>query len=143
MTSQLNLTHYQELLAIRLVPLFDHFFFLCALPYSMSEAVVILVLKPSKDSEDCPSYRPISLKNVDAQILANRLAKGIGDFSCGPNLTYAQEGHQSQPLCPIPIVGIWSSFPWTLKWEKLHRFGFSYKFLKWLRMFYSAPKANI
>lgn len=44
---------------------------------SLSEAVVLLVLKPGKDPEDCSSYRPISLVNVDTKFLAKILASWL------------------------------------------------------------------
>lgn len=47
------------------------------LPPSMSEAVIVVIPTPNKDSDLCSSYCPISLLNVDAKIvtkiLANRL----------------------------------------------------------------------
>lgn len=47
------------------------------IPHSMTEAVIVLVPKPAKNTEICASYLPISLLNVDAKIftkiLANRL----------------------------------------------------------------------
>lgn len=57
--------------------LFDRFFSLEALPDSMSEAVVVLVLKPGKDPEDYSSYRLISLINVEVKILAKILANRL------------------------------------------------------------------
>lgn len=38
---------------------------------------MVLVLKPDNDPEDCSSYRPISLINVDAKILAKILANQL------------------------------------------------------------------
>lgn len=61
-------SHHQDLLAPWLVSIYAQFFKLEALPESMSEAVVVLIPKPGKDPENCSSYRPISLLNVDAKI---------------------------------------------------------------------------
>ena len=43
------------------------------LPETMSLASISLILKKSKDPEDPASYRPISLINVDAKVLAKGL----------------------------------------------------------------------
>lgn len=45
-----------------------------SLPYSMSEAVIVVVLKPDKDPKFCKSHRSISLINVDTKRLAKILA---------------------------------------------------------------------
>lgn len=46
-----------------------------------SRAYMVLLLKPGKDPQECSSYRPIALLNVDLKILtkvlASRLAKVI------------------------------------------------------------------
>lgn len=68
--------HYQDLLAPRLMSLFAQFFSLEALPDSISE-VVVFVSKPGKNPEDCSSYRPNSLINVDAKILAKILSNRV------------------------------------------------------------------
>lgn len=41
------------------------------LPESLSLANICLILKKNKDPEDPASYRPVSLINVDAKVLAN------------------------------------------------------------------------
>lgn len=43
------------------------------LPPTMAEAVIVVILKPGKALEQCSSYRPISLLNVDAKLLAKVL----------------------------------------------------------------------
>lgn len=39
------------------------------LPATMRQAVITVLLKPGKDIEQCKSYRPISLIDVDTKIL--------------------------------------------------------------------------
>lgn len=68
---------YQDILAPRLASLFAQFSSLGSQPGSMSEVVIVLLPKPGKDSEHCTSYRPISLLNVDAKILAKILANQL------------------------------------------------------------------
>lgn len=57
-----------------LLPRLRFFFFLEALetaylPPSMIEAVIVLILKPDKDSLSPVSYRPISLLTTDVKLL--------------------------------------------------------------------------
>lgn len=47
------------------------------LPKSLREALVVLIPKSHKDHDLWESYRPISLINVDAKILAKLLAKRL------------------------------------------------------------------
>ena len=45
-----------------------------SLPQTLTEASIILLLKPGKENTECGSYRPISLLNSDVKILAKTLA---------------------------------------------------------------------
>lgn len=47
------------------------------LPDTMSEALIVVIPKPTKDPTLCSSYRPISLLNVDAKLLAKVLANRL------------------------------------------------------------------
>lgn len=69
---------YQELLAPRLTALLKQFMEKESLPESTYDAIVVLVPKPGKDPEECTSYRPISLINADAKLLAKILATRLG-----------------------------------------------------------------
>lgn len=73
-------SQHVELLAPKLTVLLSDFTKQEALPESMAEAVIVLVPKPSKDPLDSTSYRPISLLNVDAKVLATILAFIHGHF---------------------------------------------------------------
>lgn len=44
------------------------------LPPSMMEANISLVHKKSKPADECSSYRPISVLNIDSKLLAKVLA---------------------------------------------------------------------
>ena len=46
-------------------------------PYSFCEATITLIPKPDKDVTKKANYRPISLMNKDAKILANRIPQHI------------------------------------------------------------------
>src|SRR4029434_2285635 len=50
-----------------------------SLPPTFSQASISLLLKKDKDPTHCGSYRPISLLNVDAKILAKVLAHRLED----------------------------------------------------------------
>lgn len=67
-------SQYIELLVPRLTGLFTEFATLESLPGSMKEAIIVLVPKLGKDSQKCASYRPLSLLNIDAKVLAKILA---------------------------------------------------------------------
>lgn len=67
-------SQHTELLAPRLTSLLTDFTRQGALPDSMAEVIIVLVPKPGKDPLEYASYRPISLLNVDAKVLAKVLS---------------------------------------------------------------------
>ena len=47
------------------------------LPNSFYEATIILITKSDQDNTKKENYRPISLMNIDAKVLANRIQQHI------------------------------------------------------------------
>lgn len=47
------------------------------LPPSMNEAVIVLILKPGKDSLSPDSFRPISLLTTDVKLLAHEYLQPV------------------------------------------------------------------
>lgn len=77
----LTVTFYKEfkdLLTPHLVTLFEELYERGKLPPTLREAMKVTIPKPGKSPEECSSYCPLSLLNVDTKIdtkiLANRLA---------------------------------------------------------------------
>ena len=68
------------------------------LPNSFYEATITLIPKPDKDSTKKENYRPISLMNIDAKILAVLLQSFLQKNS-RPIVCYLHRRHQSPPNC--------------------------------------------
>lgn len=56
---------YQEHILPTLLDTYHYAFELGTLPESFYDASIVTLLKPDKNPEDCGSYRPISLLNID------------------------------------------------------------------------------
>lgn len=57
-----------------LLNMFNHSFELGSLPKTLTEANISLILKKGKPGDECSSFRPISLLNLDVKILCKILA---------------------------------------------------------------------
>lgn len=69
--------HYPDILLTRLHEMLTNAAEMQSLPESMGEAVIVVILKDGRDPSLCSSYRPISLINVDAKVLAKILANRL------------------------------------------------------------------
>lgn len=69
---------YLDLLLPHISTLFHEMCVTGDMPHTMKEAILIAIPKPDKPLDDCASYRPLSLLNIDnklyAKILAQRLS---------------------------------------------------------------------
>lgn len=71
---------FQDLLVDPLLNMLNDYFERGVLPMSLREANISLILKKGKHPEDCDSYRPISLLNVDLKMLSKVLARRLEVF---------------------------------------------------------------
>ncbi|KAF7655329.1 hypothetical protein LDENG_00057590 [Lucifuga dentata] len=77
LTPEFFLKSFQNLLVDPLLKMLSHSFDSNNLPSTMMHANIPLILKRGKPVEECASYRPIALLDVDRKILAKILAKKL------------------------------------------------------------------
>lgn len=132
-------------------------------PQLMSEAVIVVAPKPSKDPELEASYRPISLSNVDAKIFTKILANSVilslvhgnqSGFMPGRgtdiNLRrlYTNLSHVSTDRSPGVVASLdaekaFVSMEWRSLWKVLVKFEFGPRFISWIQQIYKALTARV
>lgn len=136
------------------------------LPNYMNVAKITVIHKKEKDPEECSSYRPISLFNVDlkvlAKILAKRLEHVIPDI-IDPDQTGFIKGchsycnirrlfniicHLDQNSIPGILLAMdagkaFNRVEWSYIFDVMTRFGIGENFIKWVRLLYTSPKAAV
>lgn len=157
---------FMDLIAPRLVIVFRDAIIKGTMPESMQSAVITLIHKKGKEAQKCGSYRPVSLINVDAKILAKILALRLEAHL--PSLIHPDQvgfirGRSSADNVRRLLHLIWqvrnspeSVFAFSLDAEKafdrvewgylfrpLSRFGLGSSFIKWVRLLYCNPKASV
>lgn len=137
-----------------------------SLPKSLTEANISLILKKGKPADECSSYRPISLLNVDFKILSKILARRlervlpniinvdqsrfvVGRNSCNNMrrlLNVIQLSHQ-QKLTSM-VIGLdaekaFDRVEWPFLFSALDTFGLGETFCSWVKLLYNRPLAAI
>lgn len=136
------------------------------LPETLTQASIILLLKRDKDPKLCGSYRPLSLQNVDAKILAkvlasrieNILPKIISDeqtgfirgrqlfFNVRTLLNIINLKHSSQTpevVISLDAEKVFDHVKWEYLFTVLQKFGFGDNFIKWIHLLYASPQASV
>ncbi len=146
--------------------LFKESFATGSLPPTMRQAVISLSPKKDKNPLECGSFRPISLLNVDSKILSKMLAcrletvlssivsddqtgfiKGCHSFfniRCLFNILY----DPTPPDIPEILILLdaekaFDRVEWDYLFYTLKKFGFSNRFVSWIRVLYSSPLASV
>uniref|UniRef100_A0AAR2KLP1 Reverse transcriptase domain-containing protein n=1 Tax=Pygocentrus nattereri TaxID=42514 RepID=A0AAR2KLP1_PYGNA len=137
-----------------------------SLPPTLTQATIALLLKQDKDPASCGSYRPLSLLNADVKVLAKILASRLENvlpriiseeqngFIKGRQLFFNIRtlfniiySRQSDVLPEIVISldaeKAFDRVEWEYLFAVLRKFGFGDKFISWIRLLYSSPKASV
>ncbi|KAL0152803.1 hypothetical protein M9458_052526 [Cirrhinus mrigala] len=157
---------FSDQLAPLLMSVFEESLSLKTLPLTMRQAVISVILKKGKSPLECNSFRPISLLNTDAKILAKVLARrleGVLPSIISPDQTGFIKNRYSffnvRRLCNIlyspsppgvPEVVLsldaekaFDRVEWGYLFSMLERFGFGNKFISWIRLLYTSPIAAV
>lgn len=136
------------------------------LPVSLREANISLILKKGKHPENCASYRPISLLNVDlkifSKILATRLEsvlpllinedqtgfiKGRHSYDNMHRLLNIIQLFQQQSMQGVVLSldaeKAFDRVEWPYLFNTLHKFGIGGNFISWIRLLYNNPLSAV
>lgn len=137
-----------------------------SLPQTLTEASIILLLKPGKDNTACGSYRPISLLNCDVKILAKALALRL-ETTMHDVISVDQTGfilgrHSFTNICrllyiihspassavPEVVIALDAEkashrVEWGYLFTCLKKFGYGPNFISWIKLLYTSPKASV
>uniref|UniRef100_A0A8C5Q8T9 Reverse transcriptase domain-containing protein n=1 Tax=Leptobrachium leishanense TaxID=445787 RepID=A0A8C5Q8T9_9ANUR len=129
-------------------------------------ARIVVIPKPGKDPAVCPSYRPISLINVDmkiyAKILANRLGRYIAEIVHPDQVGFvpgreapdnirralnliqvATTSGRSSFLLSLDAEKAFDRVDWNYLWAALTSFGIQGDLLKAIQALYAGPRAQV
>lgn len=124
---------------------------------TLSEALISLILKKDKDPLDCRSYRPISLTGCDSKILSKILAVRLDKVmtslihpdqvgfvrtrSSADNIRHlidimwaSQNEASSAAALSLDAEKAFDRVEWQYLFSALEAFGFSQKFISWVKL---------
>lgn len=136
------------------------------LPPTLTQASIVLLPKKDKDPTQCGSYRPLSLLNADVKVLAKALAMRMekvlpliiseeqNGFIKGRqlffnirtlfNIIYSKQTSNSPEIViSLDAEKAFDRVEWAYLFAALKKFGFNEKFVSWIRLLYTSPKASV
>lgn len=135
------------------------------LPPTFTDACITLIAKKGKDLTECASYRPTSLLNTYAKILAkvraNKLenvlpriiSKDQTGFAKGRqsyfnirrllNIIYTAPEDTSECVLSLDAEKAFDRVEWVYLFSVLKKSGFGPNFVSWIKLLYLNPKASI
>lgn len=151
---------FTSLMVKPLLNVFNHSLETGALPKTLTEANISLILKRDKPGDECSSYRPISLLNIDFKILSKTLALRLEKilphiinndqtgFITGRNscnnvrrlLNIIQQKHLKGMVMSLDAE---KALEWDFLFFTLKEFGLDENFIDWVRLLYYNPMAAI
>lgn len=129
-------------------------------------ALISLLLKKDKDPSDCASYRPLSLLNTDIKIFAKILAcrlRNCMTLLCHCDQTgfirtriasdntrrllhlinYASGIDSPAAVLSLDALKAFDRLEWPYLWYTLRRLGFGDSYIKWIKVLYADPVAQV
>ena len=157
---------YSDKLAPILTEVYKESFSVGNLPNTFNEALISLILKKDKDPTDPGSFRPVSLINVDCKIITKVLATRLENilpqivhpdqvgFIKGRSSTdnvrrllhLMQINHNKKtPIAAISLDAqkAFDRVEWSYLHYTLRKFGCGDRFIKWVNVIYSDPRAAV
>lgn len=156
---------FKDQLTEPLLAMYEEAFQQGRLPDSLRSALITLILKPDKSPTNCASYRPISLLNTDAKIIAKVMARRLEpvlptvinldqngfvknrqafhNVRRVLNLKHAREGASDTAILSLDAEKAFDRVEWSYLFEVVSRFGLGNYFQKWIETLYSDPMAEV
>lgn len=136
------------------------------IPPSWKQASISLLLKKDKNPQDCSSYRPISLLNVDYKIIAKTMARrlenilpkiinpdqagfvksrhGTDNVRRALNIIHYLNTHKSPAfIISLDAEKAFDRVEWPFLFNVLEKFGLGSKFINLVKVLYSDPVATV
>ncbi len=148
-----------------LLTMYEEAFQRGCLPDSLRNALITLILKPNKSPTNCTSYRPISLLNTDAKIIAKVIARRLEPVLPSVisldqngfvknrqafhnirrvlNVIHTREGTPDAAILSLDAEKAFDRTEWSYLFDVLSCFGFGNYFRKWIKILYTDPMAEV